>query len=72
MQLAEGTYTVLARADRPPSAEVAERFGGLPVDDRTVAFHSAAQALRCAVALAQEACAWGRRARSACPGSPAG
>src|SRR3954469_22420464 len=55
MKLAEGTYTVLARADRALSAEVAERFGGLPVDDRTVAFRSAAEAVRCAVALAQEA-----------------
>src|SRR4051794_17589664 len=55
MELAEGTYTVLARADRAPSAAVAERFGGLPVDDRTVAFRSAAEAVRCAVALAQEA-----------------
>jgi DNA-binding NarL/FixJ family response regulator len=54
MELAEGTYTVLARADRAPSADVAERFGGLPVDDRTVAFRSAAEAVRCAVALAQE------------------
>jgi DNA-binding NarL/FixJ family response regulator len=54
MELAGGTHTVLARADRPPSAEVAERFGGVPVDDRTVAFRSAAQAVRCAVALAQE------------------
>src|SRR5215216_807698 len=55
MELAEGTYTVLARADRAPSAAVAERFGGLPVDDRTVAFRSAAQAVRCAVALVQHA-----------------
>src|SRR5215213_4344312 len=54
MELAEGTYTVLARADRALSAEFAERFGGLPVDDRTVAFRSAAEAVRCAVALAQE------------------
>src|SRR5215203_5761176 len=55
MELAEGTYTVLARADRAPSAAVAERFGGLPVGDRTVAFRSAAQAVRCAVALVQHA-----------------
>ena len=54
MELAEGTYTVLARADRAPSVEVVERFGGLPVDDRTVAFRSAAQAVQCAVELAQE------------------
>ena len=54
MELAEGTYTVLARVDRAPSAEVTELFGGLLVDDRTVAFRSAAQAVRCAVALALE------------------
>src|SRR3954471_14927519 len=55
MELAEGTDTVLARADRVPSAAVADRFGGLPVDDRTVAFRSAGEAVRCAVALAREA-----------------
>src|SRR4051812_41936920 len=55
MELADGTYTVLARADRAPSAAVVDRFGGLPVDDRTVAFRSAGEAVRCAVALAREA-----------------
>jgi DNA-binding NarL/FixJ family response regulator len=54
VELPEGTYTVLARSDRAPSAEVADRFGGVAVDDRTLAFRSTAQAVRCAVALAQE------------------
>jgi len=51
----EGTYTVLARADRAPDAELVARFGGIVIDDRTVAFRSATQAVECAIALAEHA-----------------
>ena len=51
----EGTYTVLARADRAPDAEIVARFGGIAIDDRTVAFRSAIQAVECAIALAEHA-----------------
>src|SRR5215217_2282706 len=53
--LTEGTYTVLARADRAPDAEIVARFGGTAIDDRTVAFRSATQAVECAIALAEQA-----------------
>jgi DNA-binding NarL/FixJ family response regulator len=53
--LTEGTYTVLARADQAPDAEIVARFGGIAIDDRTVAFRSAAQAVECAIALAEQA-----------------
>src|ERR671931_232872 len=53
--LTEGTYTVLARADRAPDAEIVARFGGMAIDDRTVAFRSAIKAVECAIALAEQA-----------------
>ena len=53
--LTEGTYTVLVRADRAPDAEIVARFGGIAIDDRTVAFRSATQAVECAIALAERA-----------------
>jgi DNA-binding NarL/FixJ family response regulator len=53
--LTEGTYTVLARADRAPDAEIVALFGGIAIDDRTVAFRSATQAVECAIALAEQA-----------------
>ncbi len=53
--LTEGTYTVLARADRAPDADIVARFGGTAIDDRTVAFRSASQAVECAIALAEQA-----------------
>ena len=53
--LTEGTYTVLARADRAPDAAIVGRFSGISIDDRTVAFRSATQAVECAIALAEQA-----------------
>jgi DNA-binding NarL/FixJ family response regulator len=51
MALHDGTYTVLAHGDGAPPAEIAARHGGTAVGDRAYAFRSAAQAVRCAVAV---------------------
>jgi DNA-binding NarL/FixJ family response regulator len=51
MERLEGTYTVLASGVPAPLPELVTGHGGTAVGDRTAAFRSAAQAVRCAVAV---------------------
>jgi DNA-binding NarL/FixJ family response regulator len=51
MDLPEGTYTVLVRGEGAPPWEIGAQHGGIAVGDRALAFRSAAQAVRCAVAI---------------------
>jgi DNA-binding NarL/FixJ family response regulator len=57
MELQDGTYTVLAHGDRPPPTDVVARHGGTRLGDGVFAFRSAAQAVRCAMDLEEEAAA---------------
>jgi DNA-binding NarL/FixJ family response regulator len=51
MDLHEGTYTVLVQGEGPRPGEIGVRHGGVSVGDRALAFRSAANAVRCAVAI---------------------
>ena len=55
MDLHEGTYTVLVQGEGVPAAEIGARHGGVAVGDRALAFRSAANAVRCAVAIEEAA-----------------
>src|SRR5215213_4340629 len=55
MDFPEGTYTVLVQGERAPSPEIGARYGGIAVGDRALAFRSAAQAVRCAIAVEEAA-----------------
>jgi DNA-binding NarL/FixJ family response regulator len=57
MELQDGIYTVLAHGDRPAATDVVARHGGTPVGEGVFAFRSAAQAVRCAMDLEEEAAA---------------
>jgi DNA-binding NarL/FixJ family response regulator len=57
MDVLEGTHTVLVQGDGAPSPGIGARHGGIPVGDRALAFRSAAGAVRCAVAIEEDAAA---------------
>jgi DNA-binding NarL/FixJ family response regulator len=57
MDLHEGTYTILVQSEHAPPREIGARHGGIAVGDRALAFRSAAQAVRCAVAIEEAAVA---------------
>jgi DNA-binding NarL/FixJ family response regulator len=55
MNLREGTYTVLVLGQGVAPAEIAAQHGAIAIDERTLAFRSAAQAVRCALAIEEAA-----------------
>ncbi len=55
MQLRKATYTVLSQSEGALPPEIGAAHGGVAIGERALAFRSAAQAVRCAVAVEEAA-----------------